>query len=375
MCSPPLQRVCDLSACGMFVMDEADKLLSPEFVPLIDRLLSFTPSTRQILCFSATFPKTVVSFRDQWCPGAHEINLMEELTLKGVTQFYAFVDERQKVHCIAEGSLVALADGSSVPIECVQVGAEVLSYHAALAPGEKEGLAVRRVDAVFDNGWRECVELLFEDGRTLVCTPDHRIRTADGRWVAAGKLLLGADEVAVRVDSVDEAVHGAHRHRRQLRLSRARLVDRRDVGAKKVFDLSVPSDQGPDTCSFVANGVVAHNCLQTLFTKLDINQCIIFCNSVTRVELLAKKITELGSSCQRTPAATHHRRTAGATSHCLALPHLFSYRLALWWCQASTSTRRCVRTIATGCSTTSARARAATWCRPTCSRAASTSSL
>lgn len=30
----------------------------------------------------------------------HEINLMDELTLRGVTQFYAFVEERQKVHCL-----------------------------------------------------------------------------------------------------------------------------------------------------------------------------------------------------------------------------------------------------------------------------------
>ena len=39
------------------------------------------------------------------------------------------------------------------------------------------------------------------------------------------------------------------------------------------------------------------HCLNTLFTKLAINQSIIFCNSVNRVELLAKKITELGYSC------------------------------------------------------------------------------
>lgn len=30
----------------------------------------------------------------------YEINLMDELTLRGVTQFYAFVEERQKVHCL-----------------------------------------------------------------------------------------------------------------------------------------------------------------------------------------------------------------------------------------------------------------------------------
>lgn len=30
----------------------------------------------------------------------YEINLMEELTLKGISQFYAYVTERQKVHCL-----------------------------------------------------------------------------------------------------------------------------------------------------------------------------------------------------------------------------------------------------------------------------------
>jgi ATP-dependent RNA helicase DDX6/DHH1 len=30
----------------------------------------------------------------------YEINLMDELTLRGVTQFYAYVEERQKVHCL-----------------------------------------------------------------------------------------------------------------------------------------------------------------------------------------------------------------------------------------------------------------------------------
>ena len=39
------------------------------------------------------------------------------------------------------------------------------------------------------------------------------------------------------------------------------------------------------------------HCLNTLFSKLQINQSIIFCNSTNRVELLAKKITDLGYSC------------------------------------------------------------------------------
>ena len=39
------------------------------------------------------------------------------------------------------------------------------------------------------------------------------------------------------------------------------------------------------------------HCLHTLFQKLEINQAIIFCNTTKRVELLAKKITDMGFSC------------------------------------------------------------------------------
>lgn len=92
--------VADLTSCHMIVMDEADKLLSPEFQPIVEELIQFLPSERQILLYSATFPISVKDFKDRYIPDAHEINLMEELTLKGVSQFYAFVQERQKLHCL-----------------------------------------------------------------------------------------------------------------------------------------------------------------------------------------------------------------------------------------------------------------------------------
>ncbi|KAJ1536276.1 hypothetical protein HK096_011572, partial [Nowakowskiella sp. JEL0078] len=102
-------RVLDLAGKGVanlqrtdyLVMDEADKLLSPEFQPIIEQLISFiTSPQRQILLFSATFPVMVKKFKDKYIQKPYEINLMEELTLKGVTQYYAYVEERQKVHCL-----------------------------------------------------------------------------------------------------------------------------------------------------------------------------------------------------------------------------------------------------------------------------------
>ncbi|CAM6041602.1 unnamed protein product [Sphagnum compactum] len=92
--------VCNLRECTMLVMDEADKLLSPEFQPLVEQLIGYLPENRQILLYSATFPVTVKSFKDRFLRKPYVINLMDELTLKGITQYYAFVEERQKVHCL-----------------------------------------------------------------------------------------------------------------------------------------------------------------------------------------------------------------------------------------------------------------------------------
>ncbi|OAJ44094.1 ATP-dependent RNA helicase dhh1 [Batrachochytrium dendrobatidis JEL423] len=92
--------IANLSQCQTFVMDEADKLLSPEFAPIIEQLIAFCHKSRQIFLFSATFPMMVKTFKDKFLQKPYEINLMDELTLHGVTQYYAYVEERQKVHCL-----------------------------------------------------------------------------------------------------------------------------------------------------------------------------------------------------------------------------------------------------------------------------------
>ena len=66
----------------------------------MEALLGRCSPTRQILLFSATFPVTVKGFKEKFLQDAYVINLMDELTLRGITQFYAFVEERQKVHCL-----------------------------------------------------------------------------------------------------------------------------------------------------------------------------------------------------------------------------------------------------------------------------------
>jgi ATP-dependent RNA helicase DDX6/DHH1 len=89
-----------MDKCNMMVMDEADKLLSQDFKNMLDNVISYLPNDRQILLYSATFPCTVDAFIKKHMHNPYEINLMEELTLKGITQYYAYVQEKQKVHCL-----------------------------------------------------------------------------------------------------------------------------------------------------------------------------------------------------------------------------------------------------------------------------------
>ncbi|CAG0883971.1 unnamed protein product [Darwinula stevensoni] len=94
------KKIAKMEKCKILVLDEADKLLSQDFKGMLDKAISFLPAGRQILLYSATFPLTVEEFMRKYLKNPYEINLMEELTLKGVTQYYAFVQERQKVHCL-----------------------------------------------------------------------------------------------------------------------------------------------------------------------------------------------------------------------------------------------------------------------------------
>jgi ATP-dependent RNA helicase DDX6/DHH1 len=90
----------DVSSCKMVVLDEADKLLSSDFKSKVDKIVALLPSDRQIMLFSATFPTSVRDFTDKFLDSSYKVNLMDELTLKGITQYYAYVQEKQKVHCL-----------------------------------------------------------------------------------------------------------------------------------------------------------------------------------------------------------------------------------------------------------------------------------
>jgi len=62
------KEVADLSKASILVMDEADKLLSQDFQPIIEQLLEYFPKNNQILMYSATFPLHVKDFSMKYLP-------------------------------------------------------------------------------------------------------------------------------------------------------------------------------------------------------------------------------------------------------------------------------------------------------------------
>jgi len=95
-----VKKIMNLSKCGILVLDEADKLLSQDFEKTVENIITKLPYQRQIMLFSATFPSDVRKFQEKYMPNSVMKNLMKELTLLGITQYYTYIEEKLKLNCL-----------------------------------------------------------------------------------------------------------------------------------------------------------------------------------------------------------------------------------------------------------------------------------
>src|SRR5450756_273830 len=79
------------------------------------------------------------------------------------------------VYCLPAGVKVTLADGSTIPIEALKPGQEVLSYNTLTSQ-----IQPKKVIRTFSNpkAARKILRITYEFG-TLDCTADHRVYTLD----------------------------------------------------------------------------------------------------------------------------------------------------------------------------------------------------
>src|SRR6184192_648009 len=99
--------------------------------------------------------------------------------------------------CLAAGTPVLLANGTSRRIEELpEAGGAVV-----FGPTPDGRLTPAMQTAAYAKGEQDCVALVLQDGRELVCTADHAILRADGQWVRADQLVPGEDRVVVGLES------------------------------------------------------------------------------------------------------------------------------------------------------------------------------
>jgi len=94
------RKAAKLENCRMLVLDECDKLLSNDFQDIVATIIRKMAKKKQLMLYSATFPQEIKQFQQTYVPNPVFINLMDELTLKGVTQYYAYLEESEKLHCL-----------------------------------------------------------------------------------------------------------------------------------------------------------------------------------------------------------------------------------------------------------------------------------
>ncbi len=99
--------------------------------------------------------------------------------------------------CLAAGTPVLSANGTARRIEQLPSAGGVVLF----APNADGKLSLALQTERMDQGERDCIALVLQDGRTLVCTPDHQVLCAGGRWVRADQLVLGRDRVVVGLEA------------------------------------------------------------------------------------------------------------------------------------------------------------------------------
>lgn len=78
----------------LFVMDEADEMLSRGFKAQIQEIFKFLPGDVQIALYSATMPNEILSLTKHFMREPKKILVKsEDLTLEGISQYYIAVEK------------------------------------------------------------------------------------------------------------------------------------------------------------------------------------------------------------------------------------------------------------------------------------------
>ena len=97
--------------------------------------------------------------------------------------------------CVPAGTMISLSNGLSMPVE--QISNKSNNYEKVFGFNkEKNGLQISTHGGLACQGEKDTIKLTFEDGRTLICTPDHQIlvlkEDKTTEWVEAIKIPINS---------------------------------------------------------------------------------------------------------------------------------------------------------------------------------------
>ena len=97
------KKLLSLTDLKVFVLDEADEMLSKGFLDNIKEIIKYIPTTCKTLLFSATMPKEIVEISDKFMNNPSKILLKnEELTLEGIKQYYVYLKKSDKLEVLLQ---------------------------------------------------------------------------------------------------------------------------------------------------------------------------------------------------------------------------------------------------------------------------------
>ncbi|HLY03566.1 MAG TPA: DEAD/DEAH box helicase [Candidatus Cybelea sp.] len=91
-----------LDNVGIFVLDEADRMLDMGFLPAVKRIVAKLPARRQTLCFSATLGSAVVALAREFLHDPVRINLAPSTPVATVTQWVYEVEPHRKTDLLVD---------------------------------------------------------------------------------------------------------------------------------------------------------------------------------------------------------------------------------------------------------------------------------
>lgn len=98
------------------------------------------------------------------------------------------IDYSEHKFCIANGTPITLSN-YSIPIEDLDFTEDnkLITYSIP-----NETIEYQSKSKLIKSGYKKCIKLKFEDGKTLICTPEHRILNRDSEWIMAKDVKINS---------------------------------------------------------------------------------------------------------------------------------------------------------------------------------------